>query len=144
MTLSSTRMTMYQLEHGYKLERHHDERFSTHPIDCYNNQIVFAETSIEDMFAMQKSLDDGKGVCSSWRKTKDNKIFTITANSHVIKVHTVVLLLFRVYNYTNDDWVPGPHLYWGYINTGLGCIGTLIGHYMYLAIKVKCKSDEYW
>ena len=56
----------------YDIDRHHDERFKTHPFfsKCYDNQIVIAEKSVEEMFAMQRSLNDGRGICSLQEKKK--------------------------------------------------------------------------
>ena len=56
----------------YDIDRQHDERFKTHPFfsDCYDDQIVIAEKSVEEMFAMQSSLNDGQGLCSLQEKKK--------------------------------------------------------------------------
>lgn len=59
----------------YNVYRHHDVRFNTHPVSskCSDSQIVIAEKSTEAMFAMQRSLDEGKGLCSSEIKKNSAK-----------------------------------------------------------------------
>ena len=51
----------------YDIERNHDKRFNTYPSSssCSDSQIVLAERRKEQMFAMQRLLDDHQDFCAS-------------------------------------------------------------------------------
>ena len=71
ITASSVDLTLYNNEDvsigtwlsPFEIERHHDERFHTRQATCSKSRIISTENNVEMMFAVHKSLDNGKGIC---------------------------------------------------------------------------------